>query len=77
MFTTTLNSDREIHPNVMDLQSMTRQLLLSLRRCKSVTRGWISLSLYKVVVDYFSPSALNPYYNKIISEEGQGKKLDF
>ena len=28
--------------------------------CKSLTRGWISLSLYKVVVDYFSPTAFNP-----------------
>ena len=27
--------------------------LLSLRRCKSLTRWWISLSLCKVVVDYF------------------------
>ena len=30
-------------------------------RCKSLTKGWISLSLYKVVVDYFSPTALNPH----------------
>ena len=29
--------------------------------CKSLTRGWISLFLYKVVVDYFSPTALNPH----------------
>ena len=28
--------------------------------CKSLTRGWISLSLYKVKVDYFSPTAFNP-----------------
>ena len=28
--------------------------------CKSLTRGWISLSLYKVVVDYFSPTAFDP-----------------
>ena len=27
----------------------------------SLTRGWISLSLYKIVVDYFSPSTLNPH----------------
>ena len=25
--------------------------------CKSLTWGWISLSLYRVVVDYFSPTA--------------------
>ena len=29
--------------------------------CKSLTRGWIFLSLYKVVVDYFSPTTLNPH----------------
>ena len=29
---------------------------------KSLTRGWISLSLYEVVVYYFSPTALNPYF---------------
>ena len=29
--------------------------------CKYLTRGWISLSLYKFVVDYFSPTALNPH----------------
>ena len=31
---------------------------------KSLTRGWISLSLYKVVVIYFSPTTLHPH-NKI------------
>ena len=30
-------------------------------RCKSLTRGWVSLSLYKSVVDYFSPTSLNPH----------------
>ena len=29
-------------------------------RCNSLTQGWISLYLYKVVVDYFSPTTLNP-----------------
>ena len=38
-----------------------RRGLPSRGRCKSLTRGWISLSLYKVVVDYFSPTALNPH----------------
>ena len=37
-----------------------RRGLPSRRRCKSLTRGWISLSLYKIVVDYFSPTALSP-----------------
>ena len=38
-----------------------RRGLPSRGRCKSLTQGWISLSLYKVVVDYyFSPTALNP-----------------
>ena len=38
-----------------------RRGLPSRGRCKSLTRGCISLSLYKVVVDYFSPTALNPH----------------
>ena len=38
-----------------------RRGLPSRGRCKSLTRGWIFLSLYKVVVDYFSPTALNPH----------------
>ena len=29
--------------------------------CKSLTLRWISLSLYKLMVDYFSPTALNPH----------------
>ena len=29
--------------------------------CTSLTRGWIFLSLYKTVVDYFSPTAFNPH----------------
>ena len=37
-----------------------RQALPSLWRCKSLTLGRISLSLYKVVVDYFSPTVLIP-----------------
>ena len=37
-----------------------RRGLPSRGRCKSLTRGWISLSLYKVMVDYFSPTAFNP-----------------
>ena len=37
-----------------------RRGLPSRGRCKSLTQGWISLSLYKVVVDYFSPTAFNP-----------------
>ena len=36
-------------------------------RCKSLTRGWISLSLYKVVVDYFSPTALNGHNKTVLS----------
>ena len=38
-----------------------RRGLPSRGHCKSLTRGWISLSLYKVAVDYFSPTALNPH----------------
>ena len=38
-----------------------QRCLPSRGRCKSLTRGWISLSLYKVVVDYFSPIAFNPH----------------
>ena len=40
--------------------------------CKSLTLGWISLSLYKVVVDYFSPTTLDPrnqpyfYFQKLL-----------
>ena len=38
--------------------------LPSRRRCKSLTRGLNFLSLYKVVVDYFSPTTLNPNNKK-------------
>ena len=38
-----------------------RRGLPSRGRYKSLTRGWFSLSLYKIVVDYFSPTALNPH----------------
>ena len=38
-----------------------RRGLPSRGRCKSLTRGWISLSLYKVVVDYFSPTTFNSH----------------
>ena len=37
-----------------------RRGLPSREHCNSLTRGWISLSLYEVVVDYFSPTTLNP-----------------
>ena len=43
-----------------------RRGLPSRGRCKSLTRGWISLSLYKVVVDYFSPTALNPHDKTLV-----------
>ena len=36
-----------------------RQGLPSRGSCTSLTQGWISLSLYKVVVDYFSPIPFN------------------
>ena len=36
-----------------------RRGLPSRGHCKSLTRGWIFLSLYEDVVDYFSPTALN------------------
>ena len=58
--TTTLYMDREIHQSVTDFCS-PGQGLPSRGRCKSLTRGWIFLSLYKVVVDNFSPTTLNPH----------------
>ena len=48
--TTLLYKDRKIHWSVKDLQSKT-----SRGSYISLTQRWISLSLYKVVVDYFSP----------------------
>ena len=54
----TLYRDREIHPSVKNLPSRGR--------CKSLTRGRISLSLFKVVVDYFSPTTLNPHNKTLL-----------
>ena len=51
--TTTLYRDREIHANVKDLQSTTG--LAESLTLQILTRGWISMYLNKVVVDYFSP----------------------
>ena len=73
--TTTLYRDRELHLSVKDLQSTTTsQGLPSCRCCISLTRGWISLSLNKVVVDYFPPIPLNsckkpPYFSLEITTE--------
>ena len=39
-----------------------RQGLPNRGRCKSLTWGWISLSLCEVVVDYFSPTTFNSHY---------------
>ena len=39
----------------------TRRGLLSRGRCKSLTWEWISLALYKVLVDYFSLTSCHPH----------------
>ena len=59
--TTTLCRDRKIRPSVKDLQSTTR--LAELHICDT---RWINLSLYKVMIDYFSRIPLNSCKNPLI-----------
>ena len=57
---TTFYRDREIHPCVKDLQRPLQGLIAKSSILQIIDTEWISMSLYEVMVDYFSPTTIQP-----------------